>query len=87
MILSWLKSSIYFRTVLTLPSTNLQQLSAYPAAKPTDEIDKVLVKQAESALRAMKDYTEDSEDDIFARLIIEDPEEFRSKYIIKIIRN
>lgn len=86
-MLSWLKH-LFFRTDLTLPSTNLQQLSAYPATRPTDEIDKALVKEAESALRAMKDYTEESEDDnIFARLIIEEPEEFRSKHIIKITRN
>ncbi|KAL6443701.1 hypothetical protein ACFW04_001653 [Cataglyphis niger] len=57
-------------TDLTLPSTNQQQLFAYPAARPTDE----------SALRAMKDYTEESEDDnIFSRLIIEEPEEFRGR--------
>ncbi|KMQ96820.1 moxd1-like protein 1 protein [Lasius niger] len=67
-------------TDLTLPSTNQQQLSAYPAGRPTDEIDKALVKEAESALRAMKDYTEESEDDnVFARLIIEEPKEFQGR--------
>ncbi|KAM0729537.1 MOXD1-like protein 1 [Formica fusca] len=54
-------------TDLTLPSTNQQQLSAYPAARPTDE-------------SAMKDYMEENEDDnIFSRLIIEEPEEFRGR--------
>ncbi|XP_070166863.1 MOXD1 homolog 1-like [Polyergus mexicanus] len=54
-------------TDLTLPSTNQQQLSVYPAARPIDE-------------SAMKDYMEESEDDnIFSRLIIEEPEEFRGR--------
>ncbi|XP_072748696.1 MOXD1 homolog 1-like [Anoplolepis gracilipes] len=67
-------------TDLILPSANQQQLSAYPAARPTDEIDKTFIKEAESALRAMKDYTEESdEDNVFSRLIIEEPEEFRGR--------
>lgn len=54
--------------------------------KSTDEIDKAVVKAAESALRAMREHTEENEDNnIFARLIIEEPEEFRGMYIIGIM--
>lgn len=49
--------------------------------RSTDEIDKTVVKEAESALRAMREHTEENEDDnVFTRLVIEEPEEFRGKY-------
>ncbi|XP_012543741.1 MOXD1 homolog 1 [Monomorium pharaonis] len=64
---------------LISPVINQQQLSAYSTMKST-ELDKAAVKEAESALRAMREHTEENEDDnIFARLIIEDPEEFRGR--------
>ncbi|XP_029175897.1 uncharacterized protein LOC114944249 [Nylanderia fulva] len=65
-------------TDLTLPSTYEQQLAASPFGRPADNIDKALVKEAESALRAMKDHTKESED-VFSRLIIEEPAEFRGR--------
>ncbi|XP_066597310.1 MOXD1 homolog 1-like [Prorops nasuta] len=62
------------------PSLAQQQSSAYPATRPNDEIDEDLIREAESALRAMRDYTEERENDnVFTRLIIEDPEEFRGR--------
>ncbi|KAL6261864.1 hypothetical protein P5V15_006950 [Pogonomyrmex californicus] len=46
----------------------------------SDEISKTVVKKAESALRAMRDYTKGNEDNnIFAQLVIEEPEEFRGR--------
>lgn len=69
----------YSRTDSASSSTN-QQFSSYPITETTDKIDEVLIKEAESALRAMKDYTEEREsDNIFTRLIIEEPEEFRGR--------
>lgn len=60
------------------PTINQQQLPGYPAMRSTDEIDKAVVKEAESALRAMRDHAEENEDDnVYARLVIEEPEEFR----------
>ncbi|KYQ53019.1 MOXD1 like protein 1 [Trachymyrmex zeteki] len=49
-------------------------------SKSIDEIDETIIKEAKSALIAMKDHIEESEDDnIFTRLIIEDPIEFRGR--------
>lgn len=63
------------------PTFNQQQLPSYPAMRSTDEIDKAVVKEAESALRAMRDHAEENEDDnVYARLVIEEPEEFRGTY-------
>ncbi|KYM84098.1 MOXD1 like protein 1 [Atta colombica] len=61
---------------LISPST--KQLPSH--SKSTDEIDETIIKEAKSALIAMKDHIEESEDDnIFTRLIIEDPIEFRGR--------
>lgn len=58
-----------------------QQQPGYSAMRSTDEIDKTVVKEAESALRAMREHTEENEDDnVFTRLVIEEPEEFRGTY-------
>lgn len=63
------------------PSTNQQQLFGYPVIKSTDEIDKTVVREAEFALRAMREHPEDNEDNnVYSRLVIEDPEEFRGIY-------
>lgn len=65
---------------LISPSINQQQFPGYPAMRSTDEIDKTVVKEAESALRAMREHTEENEDDnVFTRLVIEEPEEFRGR--------
>ncbi|KZC05639.1 PREDICTED: MOXD1 homolog 1 [Dufourea novaeangliae] len=63
---------------VTIPSTG--QLPIYPATRPGDDIDEDLIKEAKSALRAMRDYTVEHENDnVFTRLIIEEPEEFRGR--------
>ncbi|XP_011160800.2 MOXD1 homolog 1 [Solenopsis invicta] len=65
---------------LISPSTNQQQLFGYPVIKSTDEIDKTVVREAEFALRAMREHPEDNEDNnVYSRLVIEDPEEFRGR--------
>lgn len=84
----WLKFIYLFilfiknsRSELISPSINQQQFSGYPAMRSTDEIDKTVVKEAESALRAMREHSEENEDDnVFTRLVIEEPEEFRGIY-------
>ncbi|XP_012253301.2 MOXD1 homolog 1 [Athalia rosae] len=61
---------------IALPTTTQQQ-PIYPVARPGGEMDQKLIKEAENALRAMRDYTEEHEEDnVFARLIIETPKEF-----------
>ncbi|CAK9833626.1 MOXD1 homolog 1 [Anthophora retusa] len=65
---------------VTIPSTGQQQLPVYPATRASEEIDEDLIKEAKSALRAMRDYTVEHENDnVFSRLIIEEPEEFRGR--------
>ncbi|XP_012270132.1 MOXD1 homolog 1 [Orussus abietinus] len=65
---------------VTLPSTTQQQLPVYPATRPSEDVDADLVKEAESALKAMRDFSDEREsDNVFARLVIEDPEEFRGR--------
>ncbi|CAK9798814.1 MOXD1 homolog 1 [Anthophora plagiata] len=65
---------------VTIPSTGQQQLPIYPATRASEEIDEDLIKEAKSALRAMRDYTvEHDNDNVFSRLIIEEPEEFRGR--------
>ncbi|CAK9817540.1 MOXD1 homolog 1 [Anthophora quadrimaculata] len=65
---------------VTIPSTGQQQLPIYPATRASEEIDEDLIKEAKSALRAMRDYTVEHENDnVFSRLIIEEPEEFRGR--------
>lgn len=65
------------RSELITPSA--KQLPSH--SKSIDEIDETIIKEAKSALIAMKDHIEESEDDnIFTRLIIEDPIEFRGIY-------
>ncbi|KAL0108119.1 hypothetical protein PUN28_015016 [Cardiocondyla obscurior] len=61
---------------LISPSINQQQLPGYSAIKSTDEIDTTVAKAAESALRAMREEKNDN-DNVFTRLVIEEPEEFR----------
>ncbi|XP_053974730.1 MOXD1 homolog 1 [Hylaeus volcanicus] len=64
----------------TIPATNQQQLPIYSAIRPTEEVDEDLLKEAKSALRAMRDYTVEHENDnVFTRLVIEEPEEFRGR--------
>lgn len=63
---------------MALPTLTKQQHSVYPAVQPNDKIDKQLVKEAESALRALRDYKEaDNNDELFSTLIIEEPAEFK----------
>ncbi|KAL2713654.1 MOXD1 1 [Vespula squamosa] len=65
---------------VSLPSTARQQLPVYPATRPSEQIDEDIIREAESALKAMRDYSEERENDnVFARLIIEEPEEFRGR--------
>lgn len=64
---------------VSIPST-AKQLPVYPATRPSEEIDEGFIKAAETALKAMRDYTEERDnDDVFARLVIEEPEEFRGR--------
>jgi len=52
-----------------------------------DEIDVTLIKETEYALKTMREYTENYENDnVFTRLIIEEPEEFRGKFVGKMMR-
>ncbi|KAG7210089.1 hypothetical protein KM043_011660 [Ampulex compressa] len=65
---------------VSLPATSPQQLPVYPATRPSEEIDEDLIREAETALKAMRDHTEERENDnVFARLIIEEPDEFRGR--------
>ncbi|XP_035720136.1 MOXD1 homolog 1-like [Vespa mandarinia] len=65
---------------VSLPFTARQQLPVYPATRPSEQIDEDIIREAESALKAMRDYSEEREsDNVFARLIIEEPEEFRGR--------
>lgn len=65
---------------VTIPSTGQQQLPIYPATRPSEDIDEELIREAKSALRAVKDYTlEQDNENVFSRLIIEEPEEFRGR--------
>ncbi|XP_031837806.2 MOXD1 homolog 1 [Nomia melanderi] len=65
---------------VTIPYTGQQHLPIYPATRPGDVIDEDQIKVAKSALRAMRDYTVEHENDnVFTRLIIEDPAEFRGR--------
>nr|XP_012139570.1 PREDICTED: MOXD1 homolog 1 [Megachile rotundata] len=65
---------------VTIPSTGTQQLPVYPATRPSEEIDEDLIKEAKSMLKAMGDYTtEEDNDNVFSRLIIEKPDEFRGR--------
>ncbi|XP_071651989.1 MOXD1 homolog 1-like isoform X1 [Temnothorax longispinosus] len=69
---------------LISPSLNQQQFPGYSDMRSTDEIDKSVVKEAESALRAMKEHMDENDDDnIYTRLIIEEPEEFRGRTMIE----
>ncbi|XP_034191796.2 MOXD1 homolog 1 isoform X1 [Osmia lignaria lignaria] len=74
-------STVIFRTdAVTIPSTGTQQLPVYPATRPSEEIDEDLIEEAKSALKAMRDYTaEEDNDNVFSRLIIEKPDEFRGR--------
>ncbi|XP_046409387.1 MOXD1 homolog 1 [Neodiprion fabricii] len=64
---------------VTLP-TITQQQPIYPLARPSGEINMEMMKEAEMVLRDMAGYTEEQdEDSIFARLVIENPEEFRGR--------
>lgn len=70
------------RTDLALSSNTEQQLAAHPTEKWVHEIDINLIKETEKALRLMREYTEKYEsDNVFTRLIIEEPEEFRGKIL------
>lgn len=70
----------YRTDAVTISSTGQQQLPIYPATRLSEEIDEKLIREAKSALMAMKDYTvENDNDNVFSRLIIEEPEEFRGK--------
>ncbi|PBC27738.1 MOXD1-like protein [Apis cerana cerana] len=76
---------------VTIPSTGQQQLPIYPATRPSEDIDEELIREAKSALRAVKDYTlEQDNENVFSRLIIEEPEEFRDpelrKYCLSVSR-
>ncbi|XP_017885001.1 MOXD1 homolog 1-like [Ceratina calcarata] len=69
------------RTDAAIPSSGQQHLPIYPATRPGEAIDDdLLIKEAKSALRAMRDYTvEEDNDNVFSRLIIEEPKEFRGR--------
>ena len=58
-------------------------MTAPPATRTSEEdIDEENIKEVKSALRAMWDYTvEHKNDNVFARFVIEEPAEFRGKYV------
>lgn len=62
---------------VTLP-TIIQNQPVYPAARPVGEIDEEIIKQTETALKAIN-IDEYDDDNVFARLVIETPEEFRGR--------
>ncbi|XP_033336186.2 MOXD1 homolog 1 [Megalopta genalis] len=65
---------------VTMSYNGQQHLSIYPPTRPGEVIDEVQIKVAKSALRATRDYTVEQENDnVFTRLIIEEPEEFRGR--------
>ncbi|XP_044004741.1 MOXD1 homolog 1 [Aphidius gifuensis] len=65
---------------VTIPPTVQQQLPVYPATRPSEKINYEIIKEAESTIKAMQEFTEQASDDnVFARLVIEDPEEFRGR--------
>ncbi|XP_076240540.1 MOXD1 homolog 1 [Calliopsis andreniformis] len=65
---------------VTIPSMGQQQLPVYPATRPNEGNDEEIIKEALSALRAMRDYTVEHENDnVFTRLVIEEPPEFRGR--------
>ncbi|XP_044590094.1 MOXD1 homolog 1-like [Cotesia glomerata] len=69
------------------PST-VQQLPVYPAVRPRDEVDQEVIREAQSALKAMDDFLEtEDEDVIFTRLVIDNPEEFRGRTLAEHLQN
>ncbi|XP_015598813.1 MOXD1 homolog 1 [Cephus cinctus] len=63
---------------ITLPTIQQQQQPVLPY--PPTEAEKVVMGETVSALRAMKEYSEDEENaNLFANLVIENPEEFRGR--------
>ncbi|XP_015172192.1 PREDICTED: MOXD1 homolog 1 [Polistes dominula] len=65
---------------VSLPPTVRQQLPVYPATKPSEQIDEEIIRVAQSALKAMREYSEGQENyNVFSHLIIEEPEEFRGR--------
>ncbi|CAD6217159.1 GSCOCG00004699001-RA-CDS, partial [Cotesia congregata] len=69
------------------PST-VQQLPVYPAVRPRDEVDQEVIREAQSALKAMDDFSEtEDEDVIFTRLVIDNPEEFRGRTLAEHLQN
>ncbi|XP_057320432.1 MOXD1 homolog 1-like [Microplitis mediator] len=65
---------------VTLPTIVQQQLPVYPATRPSENVNEEIIKEAETALKAMKEYSEtENDDNIFTRLVIENPEEFRGR--------
>ncbi|XP_063985800.1 MOXD1 homolog 1 [Diachasmimorpha longicaudata] len=65
---------------VTLPTIVQQQLPVYPATRPSEEVDEEIIKETETAIKAIKEFTEQvTDDNVFARLVIEDPKEFRGR--------
>lgn len=63
-------------------SPNTQQPFPLDPNKRKDDVDVALIKETQYALRTMREYTENHDsDNVFTRLIIEEPEEFRGKFI------
>ncbi|RLU27277.1 hypothetical protein DMN91_001078 [Ooceraea biroi] len=58
-------------------SNNQQQLATYPIEKRMDKINVTLAKETEQAFRKMRENHES--DNVFTRLIIEEPEEFKGR--------
>lgn len=65
---------------VTLPTSVQQQLPVYPVMRPNEEILEGNLKETETAIKSTKEFTEeDPDDNVFARLIIEEPKEFRER--------
>ncbi|KAI4499302.1 hypothetical protein M0802_005562 [Mischocyttarus mexicanus] len=63
---------------VNLPSTT-RQLPIYPTTRSNEQVDENIIRETKSALKAMRDSEKQENDNVFSRLIIEEPEEFKGK--------
>lgn len=81
-------NSLSYRTDGVMQPSTVQQLPVYPAVRPRDEVDQEVIREAQSALKAMDDFSDmEDEDVIFTRLVIDNPEEFRGRTLAEHLQN
>ncbi|XP_014472209.1 PREDICTED: MOXD1 homolog 1 [Dinoponera quadriceps] len=57
-----------------------QQITADPASRATGKNNETVIRETMSALKAMRDYTEERENDnVFTQLVIQEPPEFQNR--------